>query len=376
MKGEKWKSIPGFEGLYEISNYGRVKSLPRQVQMNSPHGGSYISKEIIRKANLEIKLNKTTRGNIYSLVIALYSDGRSYQYSLPRLVYSVFKDKFDTSDKKVFISYKDHDGRNIRISNLVKTNMRAVKLASYAEKRAISHLSALSKPVTQFDSHGDVVAHFPSMYEAGKAMSIGGRNIAEVVSGKGHMYKGFFWRTGKIHRKLNLTKIQRNSKRTEIHNKLKKRLKIRRLDGNNIPAYLNLSLAAMKGEKWKDAPGYQGLYQVSNFGRVKALQKITEGKQQKWMPEQIQKISVDFRTDKTGKEVPGSTFACMAVNGKKKSVSIPRLVYYLFVKRFDLNDTNLRVYYKDGNSLNLKYSNLQLMRGVWSFEKLRKKANP
>ena len=28
---EIWKSVPDFEGLYEISNLGRVKSLPKQL---------------------------------------------------------------------------------------------------------------------------------------------------------------------------------------------------------------------------------------------------------------------------------------------------------------------------------------------------------
>lgn len=28
---ELWKDIPGFEGLYQVSNLGRVKSLPRQI---------------------------------------------------------------------------------------------------------------------------------------------------------------------------------------------------------------------------------------------------------------------------------------------------------------------------------------------------------
>lgn len=44
----------------------------------------------------------------------------------------------------------------------------------------------------------------------------------------------------------------------------------------------------------------------------------------------------------------------MAKEGKKKGVSVPRRVYYLFVKKFDVKDTTLRIYYKDGNSLNQK----------------------
>ena len=29
-------------------------------------------------------------------------------------------------------------------------------------------------------------------------------------------------------------------------------------------------------EIWKDIPGYQGLYQVSNYGRVKSLERLVK----------------------------------------------------------------------------------------------------
>lgn len=108
-----------------------------------------------------------------------------------------------------------------------------------------------------------------------------------------------------------------------------------------------LDTPTMKSERWLDVPGYEGLYKVSNTGRVKALRKITEGKKRAWMPEQIQRITVDLRKNNQGKKVPGSTFATMAKNGRKKMVSIPRLVYYLFVDKFNLKDPAWRIYYKE-----------------------------
>lgn len=36
---EIWKDIPGFEGLYQASNFGRVKSLERVVRRKDAHGG-------------------------------------------------------------------------------------------------------------------------------------------------------------------------------------------------------------------------------------------------------------------------------------------------------------------------------------------------
>ena len=40
-----------------------------------------------------------------------------------------------------------------------------------------------------------------------------------------------------------------------------------------MKAYENLSLEDMEGEVWKDVVGYEGLYQVSNLGRVKSLDR-------------------------------------------------------------------------------------------------------
>ena len=130
------------------------------------------------------------------------------------------------------------------------------------------------------------------------------------------------------------------------------------LDRKNLPPFLNLSTRTMPGERWRDVPGYEGLYKVSSLGSVKALQKITGGNKRQWIPEQIQRITVDFRLDKHGREIPGSTFACMAKNGRKKMISIPRLVHYLFVRKFDLSDSSRRIYYKDGNPLNARSKNL------------------
>ena len=44
-------------------------------------------------------------------------------------------------------------------------------------------------------------------------------------------------------------------------------------------------------EIWKDIKGYEGLYQVSNLGRVKSLAKLTISSNNKryWFPERILK---------------------------------------------------------------------------------------
>lgn len=47
-------------------------------------------------------------------------------------------------------------------------------------------------------------------------------------------------------------------------------------------------------EIWKDIKDYEGLYQISNFGRVKALEKtVWNGKTYLYFSEKIRKLNVD-----------------------------------------------------------------------------------
>jgi hypothetical protein len=48
MKGEKWADIPGFDGAYSISNYGRIWVAPRLI-IYTDGKQLYFTKERIRK---------------------------------------------------------------------------------------------------------------------------------------------------------------------------------------------------------------------------------------------------------------------------------------------------------------------------------------
>ena len=64
MDKEIWKDIPGYEGLYQVSNYGRVKSLKRKQYDINNKKTFFQNKEIILKQNeckkgyLSVKLQK------------------------------------------------------------------------------------------------------------------------------------------------------------------------------------------------------------------------------------------------------------------------------------------------------------------------------
>jgi hypothetical protein len=45
------------------------------------------------------------------------------------------------------------------------------------------------------------------------------------------------------------------------------------MENTKIKPYLNLSLEDMDGEEWKDIIGYDGIYMISNLGRVKSMER-------------------------------------------------------------------------------------------------------
>lgn len=317
----------------------------------NPLAGTIFTKEKIRKATLNLGFNKTIKQPHYTLNITLHQDGVHFRTSIARLVYYAFVEPFELSDRSIFISLKDHDGRNIHVSNLVKSNIGVMKKRSFETGRQII---SFRSPVTQFDQSGSPIQHYSSIREAQKKTGIHYRGISQAAHGKIHIYKGYFWRFGKHLQKLDLDKIKRRkTNESFIHEELRKKLGIKKVNADKVPPFLNLSIQSMKGERWRDVPGYEGLYQVSDFGRVKALQKITFG-QQKWRPEQIKKLTIYPHE----RAVVG-----MVKNGKREIKSVPKLVYFVFVKKFDLTDFSFsRPSYKDGNPLNLHYKNIILKR--------------
>ena len=95
-------------------------------------------------------------------------------------------------------------------------------------------------------------------------------------------------------------------------------------------------------EIWKDIEGYEGLYQVSNMGRVKSLGKGGTHKQVHYL--------------KQAKERCGYLFVALCKKGKVKQFKVHRLV----AKAFIPNPNNLsQVNHKDEDKTNNRVDNLE-----------------
>ena len=104
---EIWKDIEGYEGLYQVSNYGRVKSLPKIHKTTKNYNKlGYITKEKI------LRQRKTQRG--YFLV-TLYKDQKGKSLYVHRLVANMF---ILNKDNKPCINHKNGDKKDNKVTNL------------------------------------------------------------------------------------------------------------------------------------------------------------------------------------------------------------------------------------------------------------------
>jgi hypothetical protein len=138
--------------------------------------------------------------------------------------------------------------------------------------------------------------------------------------------------------------------------------------------YQNRSLKDIKGEQWNDIPEFDGAYQLSNFGRVKALRRWAEREHRGgyWVREKIlaSRIQVQYVSERKRKLY--RLAAQISYNRKKYSLSIARLVYFLFVKYFDLKDRTIMISYRDGDPFNISPKNLVLTNPSASIAKAYK----
>ena len=92
---EIWKDIPEYEGLYQVSNLGRVKSLPKYNQ--------YIEKI----------MKFTTRSGYHNLILRKNGERKSKQ--VHRLVAEAFIPKTEGKD---IVNHKDFNRKNNNVNNL------------------------------------------------------------------------------------------------------------------------------------------------------------------------------------------------------------------------------------------------------------------
>jgi hypothetical protein len=117
-------------------------------------------------------------------------------------------------------------------------------------------------------------------------------------------------------------------------------------------------------EIFKDIPGYEGLYQVSDFGNVKSIKKenISNGKIRYISNEKILKAWIDKNYYKVS----------LCKNGKQKNIRVHTLVAMTFLSHNPDGTTKIVVDHINNDKLDNRLQNLQLISNRENISKDRK----
>lgn len=167
---EEWKDIEGYEGLYQVSNYGRVKSLK-------------FGKEKILKP----------RKNKYGYFdINLCNESKVKGFRVNRLVALTF---IPNPNNYPQVNHKDENKLNNCVDNLEWCDRKyncnfGTRNERVAEK--LTNNSLTSKNVYQYSINGELIKIWESTHECGRNGFNRG-NITSCCNGKLKTSQGYIW---------------------------------------------------------------------------------------------------------------------------------------------------------------------------------------
>lgn len=180
MPNEVWKDIKGYEGLYQVSSLGRVRSLDRSFFNKDISNTPYLRGQVGRVINGVIRV-PTKKNNGY-LQLSLWKDDKQRTFTIHRLVAEAF---LPNPKNLPYVNHKNEVKDDNRVENLEWcTHLYNCHYGDFANKvsKGLRNLPSRSKPVIQLSLDGKFLAIYPSANEAERKTSISQASISRCCN--------------------------------------------------------------------------------------------------------------------------------------------------------------------------------------------------
>lgn len=186
LANEEWRDVVGWGGLYQVSNLGRVKSLPKSVKFKDGRVRDYDNK-ILSPLH-------TSSGYLH---VMLYANTCRKQYYIHRLVCEAF---ISNTSAHSDVNHIDGCKTNNRLCNLEWCSRSSNIKHAYDSNLRFAYMreaiKTISRPVLQYSADGELVAEYPSASAAARlnkynqaSISLHCRSEVKKIT-----YKGFIWK--------------------------------------------------------------------------------------------------------------------------------------------------------------------------------------
>ena len=198
MEQEIWKPVVGYEGLYEVSNMGNVRSVTRTVW------------QLYRYNTLKGKPMKLSFDRYGYLCCELSKNGKRSHCMVHRMVAEAFLECEDPSkycvdhintvrtDNRVvnlrFVSIKENNNNPLTIKHLRAAlndkNLQSRRIETMRKRKG----KKAPRYVYMYDLECNFIKMFPTMLDAAKFANTNHGNIHYALyKQKDHIHKGYKW---------------------------------------------------------------------------------------------------------------------------------------------------------------------------------------
>ncbi len=173
---EIWKDIEGYEGLYQVSNLGRIKNFKNQIHAVSVDKYGYLQ-------------------------VTLYYKEKPRCFRVHRLVAKAF---IPNSENKLTVNHIDGNKKNNKVDNLewntIQENSRhawKMGLRKNVSKAVANANRKRTKVIEQYDLNNNFIKEWESIISAAMYYGVCSATISACINNKQKTSCGYIWKLKK-----------------------------------------------------------------------------------------------------------------------------------------------------------------------------------